>query len=83
MIFDHVGLTDTQKSKAKKLVKLGLIKEVRTNVFLCYPVKGYNKTTYAIKYVDGRATCDCFYYRQYQRTCSHMLAVALFKRGAA
>lgn len=78
-------------AKAKKFLKNDCIEYYKDdfnsdlNCFLCKPLKGYNKTTYKIKWNKEihDLECNCQYYQTKLKLnqtprCSHYIAVKLF-----
>lgn len=63
--------------KAQKLLRLSRIHKATDGEYLVLPILGYNSTTYVVKEIMGKLTCNCQRGRSGRR-CSHMLAVHLF-----
>lgn len=73
------GLTGSQRTKARTLVKLDKIAKMHTpDHWLILPIDGYNKTMYVVykdKYNDYH--CNCQWISQGHNICSHILAVMI------
>ena len=71
-------LKGSQLSKARKFNKLKCVVPRGDGQYLVKHIEGYNKTDYQVNaYFDE---CDCQYYVKNKKSCSHVLAVALFKK---
>ena len=68
----------SQLSKAIKFNKLKRIEHQWGGIYLVKHIEGYNKTDYQVETVSGE--CNCQYYIRNKKPCSHILAVALFKK---
>lgn len=65
--------------KARKFIEHNCIEWDRENkVWLCKPIKTYNKTTYHIKKTKEGFDCSCQFYVQTGKICSHQLALYLY-----
>lgn len=69
--------TRVAQYKAQKLLKLRNIIKVTDGEYKALPIYGYNSTTYTIREIMGKFTCNCQMGRKSKR-CSHILAVYLF-----
>jgi len=73
------------RAKARKFIKNNCIEYNREEkAYLCKPIEGYNKTTYKIKWINGRFECDCQFFQRVIKKqnipdliCSHILALKL------
>lgn len=66
-------------AKAKKFLENDCIEYCKEEkLYLCKPIRGYNKTIHKMKPIKGGFECSCQEYQTYQRTCSHILALYLF-----
>lgn len=68
-------LVGNQKSKALKFLKFNCVRKIKDDLYLCYPIPKYNKTTHKI--VNG--ICSCQWRQKENLECSHELAVKLLK----
>jgi hypothetical protein len=73
------------RTKARSFLDHNCIQWDKDNkVFVCLPIKGYNKTTYRMeKLKDGTFNCSCQFYNKVskdwdQPICSHILALWLY-----
>jgi hypothetical protein len=64
--------------KVKKLLELGLISRITDGLYQCLPIPGYNITTYTIRELMGRLTCNCQRGRK-ELECSHVRAVRIYQ----
>lgn len=46
-------------TKAKKFIENGCIAQTMPNIWVCKPLKNYNKTTYLITHAQDGFNCDC------------------------
>ena len=78
--YDHqkIELFGSQKSKAKKFVREGCIKQKRNGQFVCLPIKGYNTREYELTYNSGIWSCNCQCFAINKRQCSHLGALFLY-----
>lgn len=72
-------LHGSQRSKALKFNRLGLVQAMGDGEFQVKPIPGYNSTTYLIEYLDaGSWRCQCQHQNVNHTDCSHILAVLLY-----
>ena len=90
-MLDKQGIFKTYSiiEKAKRFLENDCIDYVKKDkdlntggYYICKPIKGYNKTTYKIRNVDGQFECDCQFYQRVAKripklVCSHILALKL------
>ena len=71
-----IGTLDRPVSyKVKELLRLGNIKKVHDDEYICLPILGYNTTTYRLtRRPDGSFQCQCQGFRKYN-TCAHRQAL--------
>lgn len=81
-------LKQTQKYKISKFLEHKCIEYAGDGMFICKPIKGYNKRTYElIKNKEGEFECNCQYYVLGRRIgesrfCSHLgVLYEYLKRG--
>ena len=75
--YDHLAkeLKGSQKSKARKLVKLGKVVRIGYDAWQILPIEGYNKRTYVVERNGKHWSCNCQYNVTKGKICSHILAV--------
>jgi len=72
------------KTKAKKFLKMKCLRyDPDMQEWKILPIKGYNKTTHTVKFIDKKLTCSCQFYNNVSKdweepTCSHILCVWLW-----
>jgi hypothetical protein len=81
--YDHrtKTLLKSQRYKIRKLLEYGCIWKVESTtgkIFKCFPIEGYNKTTYTILIDKLGEVCNCQYFIKNEKTCSHIGAVREF-----
>lgn len=69
--------------KARLFIKNNCIRyDNDMETFYCDPIKGYNKSIYTIKKINGRFICNCQFFQKVcldsDMLCSHVLAVYLW-----
>ena len=79
--YDHIKgeLKGSQIRKAKKLVKLELIRPKKDDIWDVLPIEGYNTRTYTVSRSGDGWCCNCQYNRTKGKICSHILAVWLYE----
>ena len=83
--------TFTLRSKAQKFLENGsIVYDSENKQYLCLPIKGYNSTTYRLKYDDKIKdfSCSCQSFTTKSRKgeypdCSHRIALYLFLKMEA
>ena len=69
-------------SKARKFNKLKCIKDVGIfpeQIYDVLPIQGYNSTAYKVDWHGKKCTCQASV--REEKTCSHILAVSLFRKN--
>lgn len=79
--YDHVSgdLKGSQKSKARKFVRLGKVVRLTADAWQVQPIEGYNTRAYIIERNGEYWSCNCQYNSTKGKICSHILAVWLFQ----
>ena len=83
IFYDHETgkLCGRQGQKARLLVQLGKVRSIMPDTYEIYPIEGYNSRKYTVEF-DGTAyKCNCQFSRNGERSCSHIMAVELLKKG--
>lgn len=76
------ALEYSQRHKVEEFLENDCIQYAGDGIYVCKPIKGYNKTVYQLtKNESGEFTCTCQYNALYGRFCSHLGALyEYFKR---
>ena len=68
-------LEHPQKHKITRLVLTGRIEMINTDMYICKPTSGYNKTAYTLRRTQfGDFACNCQSFR-FRNRCSHRAAL--------
>jgi len=70
-------LEHPQKHKISRLVLTGRIEKINTDMYICKPTSGYNKTAYTLRRTQfGDFACNCQGFNK-RGHCSHRAALTI------
>jgi len=82
--YDHLReeIVGSMISKARRFNKEKCVIEFKPGIYEILPIEGYNTRTYTVEYDGDCSTCNCQHYVKNGTACSHIAAVALYRKNS-